>query len=50
VYSPGSRVFLYGVDGLVVVNCSGVTLVTRTELSSDLKSLLGALPEDVRNR
>jgi mannose-1-phosphate guanylyltransferase len=50
VYSPGSRVVLYGVDGLVVVNCSGVTLVTRTELSSDLKILLGALPEDVRNR
>jgi mannose-1-phosphate guanylyltransferase len=37
------------VDDLVVVATSGVTLVTTVERAADLKTLLDALPSDVRN-
>jgi mannose-1-phosphate guanylyltransferase len=50
VHSEGPTVVLYGVDDLVVVSTNGVTLVTTVERAADLKSLLDALPPEVRNR
>lgn len=49
VHTEGPTVVLYGVDDLVVVATSGVTLVTTVERAADLKTLLDALPSDVRN-
>ena len=48
VHSEDGAVILYGVSDLVVVTRKGVTLVTTTDRSSDLKTLLDALPEDLR--
>ena len=47
VFAQDSDVVLYGVNDLVVVSCSGITLVTTTELASDLKTLLNALPSEL---
>jgi hypothetical protein len=41
---------MYGVSNLVVVVDNGVVLVTTTERSSDLKTLMDALPRGVRER
>jgi mannose-1-phosphate guanylyltransferase len=41
---------LYGVDDLVVVTTDGVTLVTTVDRAADLKTLLDALPPEVRKR
>lgn len=49
VHSEGQTVVLYGVDDLVVVTTNGVTLVTTIERAADLKTLLEALPDGVRN-
>jgi hypothetical protein len=43
-------VVLYGVSDLVVVAQGGLVLVTTVERSSDLKSLVDALPTAVRER
>lgn len=48
VHAEGRTVVLYGVDDLVVVTTDGVTLVTTVERAADLKTLLNALPEEVR--
>jgi mannose-1-phosphate guanylyltransferase len=50
VYSPDSVVVLYGVDDLVVVCESDVTLVTTMDRSADLKQLLQRLPPEVSSR
>jgi hypothetical protein len=41
---------LYGVDDLVVVSGDGLTLVTTVDRSSDLKTLIDSLPDDLRQR
>lgn len=48
VHTEGPTVVLYGVDDLVVVTTDGVTLVTSVERAADLKTLLDALPGEVR--
>jgi len=50
VHAEGRTVVLYGVDDLVVVSTNGVTLVTTVERAADLKTLLDALPPEIRNR
>lgn len=45
VWAEDGPVVLFGVDGLVVARSGGVTLVTRRERASDLKELVGRLPE-----
>ncbi len=50
VHAEGRTVVLYGVDDLVVVTTNGVTLVTTVERAADLKTLLDALPAEVRNQ
>jgi mannose-1-phosphate guanylyltransferase len=50
VHSPGNAVILYGVDDLVVVSGDGLTLVTTVDRSSDLKTLIDSLPDDLRQR
>jgi len=49
VHSEGTKVILYGVDDLVVVAKDGLVLVTTVDKSSDLKTLIDALPSGVRN-
>ena len=50
VHAPATdtSVVMYGVSNLVVVVDNGVVLVTTTERSSDLKTLMDALPRGVR--
>ena len=48
VHADEGTVVLYGVTDLVVVTRAGLTLVTTTEKSADLKALLDALPETLR--
>lgn len=48
VHAENGAVVLYGVNDLVVVTKAGVTLVTTSERSADLKALLDALPEELR--
>ncbi|MEO5590555.1 MAG: sugar phosphate nucleotidyltransferase [Gemmatimonadaceae bacterium] len=48
VHAEDGAVVLYGVDDLVVVSRRGLTLVTTTEKSAELKTLIDALPEDLR--
>jgi mannose-1-phosphate guanylyltransferase len=48
VHADDGTVVLYGVSDLVVVTRQGLTLVTTTEKSADLKALLDALPEALR--
>ena len=50
VHAEGIEVVLYGVSDLVVVARDGLVLVTTVERSSDLKTLVEALPETVRER
>jgi mannose-1-phosphate guanylyltransferase len=48
VHAEGQTVVLYGVNDLVVVSRNGITLVTTMERAADLKKMLEALPERVR--
>jgi len=48
VHANEGAVVLFGVSDLVVVTRAGLTLVTTTEKSVDLKTLLDALPEKLR--
>lgn len=48
VHADGPAVVLYGVDDLVVVAKEGLVLVTTREKAADLKTLLDALPADLR--
>jgi mannose-1-phosphate guanylyltransferase len=50
VHAEGSEVVLYGVSDLVVVARDGLVLVTTIDRSSDLKTLVEALPATVRER
>jgi mannose-1-phosphate guanylyltransferase len=50
VHAPGTSVVLYGVSDLVVVVENGLVLVTTVDRSSDLKTLIDALPRGVRER
>jgi mannose-1-phosphate guanylyltransferase len=50
VHAEGNTVVLYGVSDLVVVARAGLTLVTTIDRAADLKTLLDALPPDVRDR
>ena len=47
VHAEGNTVVLYGVSDLVVVTRDGLTLVTTTEKSADLKALFNALPPEI---
>jgi len=48
VHAPDSSVVMYGVSNLVVVVENGVVLITTVDRSSDLKTLMDALPRGVR--
>lgn len=50
VHADGTQVVLYGVHDLVVVAREGLVMVTSREKASDLKTLLDALPPEVRDR
>lgn len=50
VHAPQAAVVLYGVSDLVVVVEDGLVLVTTVDKSSDLKTLMDALPRGVRER
>jgi mannose-1-phosphate guanylyltransferase len=50
VHAPEGSVVLYGVSDLVVVVENGLVLVTTVEKSSDLKTLMDALPRGVRDQ
>lgn len=50
VHGPGANVVLYGVHDLVVVVQDGLVLVTTTDRSADLKTLLDSLPPALRDR
>ena len=49
VHAEGGAVVLYGVNDLVVVTRNGLTLVTTTDRSSDLKTLIDSLPANLRD-
>ncbi len=49
VHAEEGTVVLYGVTDLVVVMKAGVTLVTTTDRSADLKALLDSLPDPLRD-
>lgn len=49
VHAEGSTVVLYGVSDLVVVTRGGLTLVTTTDRSADLKNLIDSLPARLRD-
>jgi mannose-1-phosphate guanylyltransferase len=49
VHAESGTVVLYGVSDLVVVARDGLTMVTTIERAADLKSLLDALPAQVRD-
>jgi mannose-1-phosphate guanylyltransferase len=48
VHADNTRVVLYGVNDLVVVARAGLVMVTTREHAADLKTLLDALPDEVR--
>lgn len=48
VYAEGGAVVLYGVSDLVVIARGGLTLVTTTDRSADLKTLIDSLPVDLK--
>jgi mannose-1-phosphate guanylyltransferase len=48
VHAEEGTVVLYGVHDLVVVTKAGITLVTTTDRSADLKTLVESLPEELR--
>jgi mannose-1-phosphate guanylyltransferase len=50
VHAEGADVVLYGVHDLVVVTRGGLTLVTTRDQAADLKTLIAALPEPLRDR
>lgn len=49
VHAEASSVVLYGVFDLVVVTRGGLTLVTTTDRSADLKNLVDSLPPHLRD-
>jgi mannose-1-phosphate guanylyltransferase len=49
VHAEGNAVVLYGVSDLVVVTRGGLTLVTTTDKSAELKTLVDSLPPHLRD-
>jgi mannose-1-phosphate guanylyltransferase len=49
VHAEGVPVVLYGLSGMLVVSLVGLTFVTTLDRASELKPLLDALPEEIRN-
>lgn len=49
VHAEGVPVVLYGVSGMLVVSLAGLTFVTTLDRATELKPLLDALPEEIRN-
>lgn len=49
VHAEGNAVVMYGVSDLVVISRPGLTLVTTTDKSADLKILIDALPATLRD-
>ena len=49
VHAEGGSVILYGVSDLVIVVRGGTTLVTTTDKSADLKTLVDSLPAELRD-
>lgn len=50
VHAEDTQVILYGVQDLVVVARNGLVMVTTREYAANLKTLLDALPEEIRNQ
>lgn len=50
VHADGQSVVLYGVSDLVVVAIDGLTVVTTQEHAADLKTLVDALPQRLKDR
>ena len=48
IHAEGNSVVLYGVSDLVVVTRGGLTVVTTTDRSADLKTLIDSLPAHLR--
>ena len=48
VHAEGNSVVLFGVNDLVVVTRGNLTLVTTTDKSADLKTLIDSLPDGLR--
>ncbi|NIT86322.1 MAG: mannose-1-phosphate guanylyltransferase, partial [Gemmatimonadetes bacterium] len=48
-YSEDGSVVLFGVDDMVVVHSGDITLVTPRVRAAELKELLAALPERLRD-
>ena len=49
VHAEDSSVVLYGVSDLVIVSRGGLTLVTTTDKSADLKKLIDSMPSNLRD-
>lgn len=49
VHAEGVPVVLYGVSGMLVVTLAGLTFVTTLDRATELRPLLDALPEQIRN-
>jgi mannose-1-phosphate guanylyltransferase len=49
VHAEGVPVVLYGVSGMLVVTLAGLTFVTTLDRANELRPLLEALPDEVRN-
>jgi mannose-1-phosphate guanylyltransferase len=49
VHAEGVPVVLYGLSGMLVVTLEGLTFVTTLDRATELKPLLDALPDDIRN-
>jgi mannose-1-phosphate guanylyltransferase len=49
VHAEGVPVVLYGVSGMLVVTLAGLTFVTTLDRATELRPLLDALPEKIRN-
>ena len=50
MHAESGTVVLYGVSNLVVVTRDGLTVVTTLDKAADLKLLVEALPQSVRER
>ncbi|HEX2716078.1 MAG TPA: mannose-1-phosphate guanylyltransferase [Gemmatimonadaceae bacterium] len=50
IHAEGGAVVLYGVSDLVVVVREGLTVVTTVDRAAELKTLIEALPADIRDR
>jgi mannose-1-phosphate guanylyltransferase len=49
VHAEGVPVVLYGVSGMLVVTLEGLTFVTTLDRATELRPLLDALPDEIRN-